>query len=136
MVHRTPPALSNGVYQAQLSDLKAIDGQFGPRLVWTVELLKDGFEYKATGFTDVSFYQGSREHAWASAILGVDLQPGSEITESELIGAPVVVRLSAKPARDGKTYYGIEDLVVPKSSEDSEPAGANPGQDPESDVPF
>jgi hypothetical protein len=131
VVHRTPPALTPGVYKAQVADVKAIEGQFGPRLMWAFEMTHQGHAYTALSYTDTSFYTGSREHAWASLILGQELQPDTEISESELIGAPVLARIACKNGREGKVFYNVEDLIAPKASEDSEPAAGI-----DDDVPF
>jgi hypothetical protein len=131
MTHRTPPALTPGVYKAQVADVKAIEGQYGPRAMWSFEMTHNGHVYTAMAYTDTTFFIGSREHSWASLILGVELQPDTEIHESELIGAPVLARISVKPGRDGKVFYNVEDVITPKAGEDSEPAAGI-----DDDVPF
>jgi hypothetical protein len=136
MIRKSPPALTPGCYPAQIADVKVVEGQYGPRLTWSIEMTHNGHVYKAMGYTDTTFYTGSREHQWASAILGMDLQPDEEFGESELIGAPVLARISCKPGRNGMTFYTIEDLIVPKASEDNERPGAEAAQNPEDDVAF
>jgi hypothetical protein len=138
MIRKSPPALTPGCYPAQIADVKVVDGQYGQRLVWTVEMAKDGHAYRAQGYTDTTFYTGSREHQWASAILGQDLQPDEEFGESELIGAPVVARISCKPGRNGMTFYNIEDLLVPKAGEAGEIAigGTNAGAENDVNFPY
>jgi hypothetical protein len=134
LVHKSPPVLTPGCYKAQIADVKAIDGQYGQRLLWTVELVHGEHPYKAMAYTDTSFYTGSREHSWASAVLGAVLLPGQEISENELIGAPVLARISCKPGRNGLAFYTVEDLIVPKASTDSEPGAT--ATDVDEDVPF
>jgi hypothetical protein len=139
-VRKTPPALTPGSYRAQIADVKVIDGQFGQRLMWTVELAHGGYSYRATGYTDPTFYQGSLEHRWASAALGQDLQADEEISEAELIGAPVTVQIATKPGRDGlKTFYTITDLRPPLMGDESESPvteTTKTAETSEEDVPF
>jgi hypothetical protein len=138
MIRKQPPALTPGNYPAHIADVKEVDGQFGPRLVWTVEIAHGGNAYRAQGYTDVTFFQGSQEHRWASAVLGQSLEAGEEIDENELIGGSVTVTISCKPGRDGfKVFYNVVEIRPPASGEGSEPDTDTPDTNAgEEDVPF
>lgn len=132
-IRKSPPVLTPGTYPATITDLKQIDGQYGPRAVWNLDLLHQGHTYRALAYTDVTFYEGSKEHRWASAILQMDLKAEESFDESEVIGASVLARITVSTGRDAKIFYNIEEISVPKPGTEGEIAEPAPD---ETDVPF
>jgi hypothetical protein len=137
-IRKNPPALTPGKYHGKIVDVKSTDGQYGQRLIWTVDIEKGGHTYRAQGYTDTTFYEGSMECRWASAIIGTGLDADDQIDEAELIGAPVTVQIAVRPGRDGlKMFYNVQDIQPPASGEESEPTTpATSSKAGEDDVPF
>lgn len=134
MVRKTPPNLTPSIYPAQISDIIAKEGNYGPQIQWNFELIHEGHAYRAQTYTNATFYQGSPEHRWVCIILGHELQPGETINEAELIGAPVQVKISCKPGKPGVMFYNVDEILSPKASEDSDPGDLV--KKDEEDVPF
>ena len=132
-IRKSPPILNPGTYPATVADLKQTEGKYGPNAVWTLDVLHEGHTYRAQAYTDVTFYEGSREHRWASAILDMDLKAEESFDETEVIGALVQAKISVKTGNDGKAYYRAEDLFVLKPGQDGELSKPAPE---EGDVPF
>lgn len=136
LIKRRTPDLPDGDHSAHFVSIEIVEGKYGQRAMWTVELAKDGSVYKATGWTDPDIEEGTPAHRWASAIAGHVLAANEVFENEKLEGSPVIVTLKAQPARNGsKTFYSILDLKIPPSGEAFEPDEPKPDQ-PEDDVPF
>jgi hypothetical protein len=129
---KTPPPLPPGSYKAKIANVQEIEGQFGPRVMWQVDIVHNDLDYRATGYTPATFYDKSKEAQWCAAAMGITFNPDDELDENLLINAPVIAIVAVKPGNDGRSFYNIVDLHAVPSSEDAEPAK----DDPEGDVPF
>jgi hypothetical protein len=153
-IRKAPPVLTSGKYSATIVEVKSVDSQYGPRMMWTVDATHEEHTYRAAGYTDTTFYEGSMEHRWASAILGMTLMADEELSEEELKGHHVVAEITCKAGRDGsKMFYNIVDLlplttpVGPKpdrgqpspaitAGEEDVPFGTPPAESTSDTVPF
>lgn len=109
----------NERYEATITGFGEMEGQFGPRLVWQVEVVTDdGEAVEAAGFTSYSMASGKKTSnliAWTEAVLGEI--PDDGLDRDDMIGKPCRVDVDNYTKQNGITKNKVTKILPPKKGQ-------------------
>lgn len=121
--------IPTGEYQAVISDIVADEGQFGPQVKFTFDVITPGYENaQLVAWTSQSFSPKSKLFRWTQAAFGGrPIPPTWDFDSDKLIGRQVRLVVVAKQGQDGTEFNRVNDVlpvVKPMPSANGAPKAA------------
>jgi hypothetical protein len=110
--------LKPGLYPAKFQMIDEKTGNYGPYLIWTFQLDKNGTH--VSYLTSRSFLSNSKARKLVEALKGRPMKDGEEVDLDELFGAPCQLLIEIAELDDGGTVNRVERVLPPASSEDAD----------------
>jgi len=110
--------IPTGEYVATVSSIEPAEGNYGPQLRWTLDVVSPE-EHAGTSLLAWSSTSGSlksKNVRWFGACMGRTIEPPEEIVTDDLIGRQVVVVVTVKETDDGGEYNRVENLKIHKKA--------------------
>jgi hypothetical protein len=103
--------LPGGEYPAEIATIEAADGQFGPQLKITFDLL-DRPGRSLMGWCSQKFSPKSKLYLWTKAAFGGhDIPPAWTFDSDRLIGKKVILSVVRRRDDDGDEYNRIDNVL-------------------------
>lgn len=106
--------LDEGMYEAELVEIRDIQTQFGASWRWIFRITdaetEDGEAPLVSGVTSQRLSTRSKAYAWISALLGRNLKGGETIDLDSLIGKKAQVEIRNRRMRDGTEVSNVADV--------------------------
>jgi hypothetical protein len=118
--------LEDGLYTAQLLEIKPEDGERGVYWRWTFTVrTENGGEKGLIANSSASLSRRSKAYGWLTAALARELEPGEEIDFDATM--PLVCRIMVKRSEDGE-FDRVEDVLKanPRAHADGQGQGDSP----------
>jgi hypothetical protein len=98
-----------GEYVAKITGIVEEDGQFGPQLKFTFDMLAPDLEMRyVVGWCTAKFSKKSKLYAWTKAALGGNpIPPDWDFDSEDVLGKIVRLELVTDTKEDGETYNQI-----------------------------
>jgi len=98
-----------GEYVAKISEIVEEDGQFGPQLKFTFDMLAPDLEMRyVVGWCTAKFSKKSKLYAWTKAALGGNpIPPDWDFDSEDILGKIVRLELVTDTKEDGEAYNQI-----------------------------
>lgn len=120
-----------GEYPAVIRDIEPQEGQFGPQLKFTFELIEG--EHQGTtllAWTSQTFSPRSNLFKWTRAAFARDIPPTYDLDTSHLIGKKVRLAVLTKAKDDGSEFNKVDDVKAYQKNPNKVEAAA-PFEEPE-----
>lgn len=106
--------LDEGMYPAELLEIKDIETEYGDSLRWIFgiegEETDEGEVPEVSGITSRRMSEKSKAFKWSSALLGEVPEVGDEVDLDDLIGMGAQVELKTGSLRDGTEVSNVIDV--------------------------
>ena len=106
--------LEEGMYEAELTEIREIETQFGQSWRWIFRVLdaetENGDTPLVSGVTSQRLSTRSKAYAWISALLGRNLKGGETIDLDSLVGKKAQVEIRNRRMRDGTEVSNVVDV--------------------------
>jgi len=106
--------LDEGMYEAELVEIRDIQTQFGASWRWIFRVLdaetEDGEAPLVSGVTSQRLSTRSKAYSWISALLGRNLKGGETIDLDSLVGKKAQVEIRNRRMRDGTEVSNVADV--------------------------
>jgi hypothetical protein len=102
-----------GEYPAIVADIEEVDGQFGPQLKFTFNLLGEHVGTLLTGWCSKSFNVKSKLYQWTQAMFGGKDIPEEWAFDSDTVLKRKVILAVIKRVGEDKSEYNKIDAVLP-----------------------
>jgi len=106
--------LDEGMYEAELVEIRDIQTQFGASWRWIFRVLdaetENGDTPLVSGVTSQRLSTRSKAYAWISALLGRNLKGGETIDLDTLVGKKAQVEIRNRRMRDGTEVSNVVDV--------------------------
>ena len=106
--------LDEGMYEAELVEIRDIQTQFGASWRWIFRVLdaetENGEAPLVSGVTSQRLSTRSKAYAWISALLGRNLKGGETIDLDTLVGKKAQVEIRNRRMRDGTEVSNVVDV--------------------------
>ncbi len=106
--------LDEGMYEAELVEIRDIQTQFGASWRWIFRITdaetEDGEAPLVSGVTSQRLSTRSKAYSWISALLGRNLKGGETIDLDSLVGKKAQVEIRNRRMRDGTEVSNVADV--------------------------
>lgn len=123
--------LPAGVYPAQVSNIEDADGQYGPQLKFTFDLLGEHQGKQLTGWTSKSFNVKSKLYEWTQGMLGgIAIDPEWDFSSDAVMGKKVLLTVLKKAGDNGSEFNRIDNVLpAPRPKAKAKAAPPPPDED-------
>lgn len=116
--------IPTGDYPAEVEDVIADDGTFGPQVRLVFRLTGDAFlpsgdpisSKTLVAWAAARFSRSSKLYRWTAAALGRPIAPGEPFSAKAIMGRPVTLTVVTKAREDGTEYNKIDEVRVAKQA--------------------
>lgn len=139
-------SVPTGEYAAKFTEFEETEGQFGPQLKASLEIVGGEFAgQRLTTWASMTFSPKSKLYSWALAAFGKDIPANYDLNTDHLLNKTVIAVVVVKPGKDGTGEFSRVDNVkarkngataAPRPAPVAAPVPAPVAQAESEEIPF